>query len=134
MIEVKYPERETKTCKITWENNWITAIGGLSEDQFLVFDQEDERWFNRAVRNEQFEMVLLINYREKQILKIWSKSPFTYTEEYTETDFSDPAVIAEIDRKWQEILAEAPAHLSMIDAIIEALEKDLVSDGSKDEG
>jgi len=122
MIDTRYPERATRTYKFIWENQWITAIEGLHKDQFVVFDLEDETFFHAAARNEQFELVILIRYSDKQVLRIRSLSPFTYTEAFTEIDTSDPAVRAEIDRRIQERIAEAPAHLMRVRAIIEALE------------
>jgi len=126
IIDVKYPERQTKTYRIIWENRWITAIEGLHKDQFVVFDLEDENFYNWTVPNEQFEMVFLIKYSDKQILKIRSLSPLVYTEQFTQLDLSDPAVVSEIDRRMQKLIDEAPEHLRMVGELIEAMRRGII--------
>ncbi len=125
MVEIKYPERETQNFKIIWENDWIYKIENLPEGKFFVFDNEDIRWFEKTCSNEEIELVILIDYKNKKILKIRSLSPCIYSEEFRELILT-PEDIERIDKEWQEIVKEMPKHMAEIDeeiALRENLEK-----------
>jgi len=122
MIEVKYPNKQMQNYKIIWENDWLAKIENLPEGKFLVFDKEDILFFERACFNEEWELVFLIDYKTKQILKIRSLSPCIYTEEFQIIEITDE-MKKEIDKRIQDKYNEMPAHLTEVTKMIDLLKK-----------
>lgn len=122
MIEVKYPDKQMQNYKIIWENDWLAKIENLPEGKFLVFDKEDTLFFDRACFNEEWELVFLIDYKTKQILKIRSLSPCIYTEEFQTIEITDE-MKKEIDKRIQDKYNEMPAHLAEVTKMTDLLKK-----------
>ena len=108
--------------KIIWENDWLAKIENLPEGKFLVFDKEDILFFERACFKEEWELVFLIDYKTKQILKIRSLSPCIYTEEFQIIEITDE-MKKEIDKRIQDKYNEMPAHLTEVTKMIDLLKK-----------
>ena len=122
MIEVKYSDRETQNFKITWEDNWIGNVDNLPHGKFVVYDIQDICFYEMATHNEDFELIFLIDAKRKQILRIRSLSPCIYTEEFTEINITDRAMIAAIDKRIQTLYDDMPDHFAKVSKMIKDMQ------------
>lgn len=122
MVDVKFPERPVRHYGIHWINDWVGRVEGLPEGEFIVFDAEDESLFNIVASKGRFELVMLVDSRHRELLRLRSLSPCVYGTSYEIIDTSPE----EIKREAQEVLASARCDLRLIDMLLgERWEKSL---------
>ena len=114
MVEVKFPERPVRHYSIHWINDWVGRVDGLTEGEFIVFDTDDKNLFDIVASKNYFELVMLVNSKNHELLKLRSLSPCIYHTSYEVINTS----LEEIRREAHEVLAKTQCDMRLVNMLL----------------